>query len=66
MIWSNVWFPLQSTFSKYQAYCDFLNEVLFENANTFYPEGYKLQEDNLSIQAKFFTGIRTTECRQTA
>ena len=30
-------------------YCNVLNEVLFQTAETLYPDGWKLQEDNSSI-----------------
>ena len=31
------------------AYCNVINEVLIENANMLYPDGWKLQEDHSSI-----------------
>ena len=51
-----------------EVYCNVLNEVLIENADTLYPDGWKLQEDNSSIhRSKFsvaykeFRGIRSID-----
>ena len=42
-------------------YCNVLNEVLFQTGETLYPDGWKLQEDNSSIdKSKFACAFKET------
>ena len=41
-------------------YCNVLNEVLFQTAETLYPDGWKLQEDNSSIPSYHVLSKRHT------